>query len=149
MKSFGEMEDGAPSRIRGHDHQHTVVCEHAGHRLHAHIEVRYVLGDVGGNDEVEPFVDRAVHQIVDQEPEVGVLAGCDLDHRGADVDADAVGRIERCQDVAGGAAHLKHMVPRGNDLGQARLQGRVVVTSLLLPAVVSGRHAVEVFPHRA
>ena len=66
-----------------------------------------------------------------------------LDHRAADVDADAPGRLDRRQQVARAAAELEHRGIPGDEEARKRLDETVIRAGAPAPALLLRRDRVE------
>jgi hypothetical protein len=80
VQAFGGVEDGGPERVGGHGDRDPLLVSMPASAAIISSRVRFVLRDIGGDDVVEPFVERTLHQVVHLEPQVGMLLRREGDH---------------------------------------------------------------------
>lgn len=114
-----------------------------GDALEDRQQVLRVGHEVAEDDVVEGRVEIDLLAGGDDELELGMAAARELDHAGADVDADAAGRLQRRQQVARPAADLEHARARRDVEAADGLHEPVVGAVACPPARLRGREAVE------
>ena len=98
---------------------------------------------VGEDDVVERVAEVDVLAGADFEPELRMPRSRELDHAGADVDADSDSRCERCEQIAGAAPDLEHRGIRRHDRLVDRRNQVVVAARTPAPASLLRRELVE------
>jgi hypothetical protein len=107
---------------------------------------------VGEQNDVEGTVERIEHyrilDVTDMEFEMWMPAASFVDHRRAEVDADAAAGVQSGEDVTGAAAEVEHALVGTDEEPQKAFIFFVVEAVALDPLVPLGREAVGKLANR-